>query len=56
MENKKTNTDKTKKAGKKEGETGGKAARVRRMRKSNSKTDELRESNSEKLYNARRAR
>ena len=34
-------------------EAGGKAARVRRMRKGNNKTAELREENSEKLFGER---
>ena len=53
MENKSTRTNKTKKAVRTEENTGGKAARVRRMRKGNSKTSELRDANSDTLYNER---
>lgn len=43
----------TKKAGRKEEDTGGKAARVRRMQKNKSKTSEVREDLHEKLYRSR---
>ncbi len=50
MENRKNST-RTKTAGRTE--AGGKAARVKRMRKGNTKTAELREDNSEKLFGER---
>lgn len=52
MDNKGNNI-KTKKAGRTEENTGGKAARVRRMRKGLAKTSGFREANSDTLYNER---
>lgn len=51
MDKKEIDTNKTKKAGRTEENNGGKAARVRRMRKGNERTSELREANSDTLYN-----
>ncbi len=55
MEHKgKVNT--TRKTDRTDENTGGKAARVRRMRKGNTKTNDLRDANSDTLYNERNTR